>query len=53
MTTILSIVFKNFWTFAGSIIVIWTVLGGLAQIILAIRGIKADNSIVKITTKSN
>lgn len=45
MTSVLQIVFANFWTFVGSVILLWmmtdlasTVFAGIATMITAARG---------------
>lgn len=45
--SILEIIFANFWTWAGSIILVATLLGGLAEVIKALR---KPQRAVRITT---
>lgn len=45
--SILEIIFANFWTWAGSVILVATLLGGLAEVIKALR---KPQRAVRITT---
>lgn len=45
--SILEIIFANFWTWAGSVILVATLLGGLAEVFKALR---KPQRAVRITT---
>ncbi len=43
MLEILQFIFSDFWYFVGTVILLGMLLGGIANVILAMRGIEAKN----------